>query len=276
MFKDHYLKVDGAKIRYFDERKGKVLVLVHGFGGSAVNWKKNIGPLSEKYRVIALDLPSFGKSEMPEIEWDEISYGLMVEFLKKFLNALELKRVVLVGESMGGGIVTAFALKYPKLVEKLVIVDGASFGREASLYRLLAFPLVNQIMVRLTSQKAIARKLARLVVEDPSTLDDDSFYAYINWQRKPEIQAILAKIGPRAIGFSGQQWLFVDRLKELDLPTLVIWGRNDRLVPLKHGLRAHQLIKGSKLVVFDHCGHIPNMEKPEKFNQALLKFLAGE
>jgi pimeloyl-ACP methyl ester carboxylesterase len=276
MFKDHYLNIDGAKIRYFDEGKGPVVILVHGLGGSAVNWKKNIRPLAKKFRVIALDLPSFGKSEMPKVDWDKTIYDLMVAFLKKFLRALGLKRFVLVGESMGGGVVTAFALKYPGMVEKLVIVDGASFGREVSLYRLLALPIINRIMMWLTSQEAIARRLATLVVQDTSTLDDESFYAYIHWQGKPEIQEITTRVGPRALSLAGQQWLFIDRLKELRLPTLVIWGKNDRLVPLKHGLRAHRLIKGSKLAVFDHCGHVPNMEKPEEFNKVLFKFLTGK
>ncbi len=128
-------------------------------------------------------------------------------------------------------------------------------------------------MVKLTSQEVIARRLVRLVVEDPSTLDEESFYFYINWQAKPEIQKLLSKLGPKGIGIKGQRWLFVDKLKKLYLPTLIVWGKNDHLVPLRHGQRAHQLIKNSKLVVFDRCGHIPMMEKPKKFDQELLKFL---
>ncbi|HUS51856.1 MAG TPA: alpha/beta hydrolase [Candidatus Bathyarchaeia archaeon] len=276
MFKDRYRKVNGAKIRFFDEGKGSVVVLVHGFGGSVANWKRNIGPLSKKFRVIALDMPSFGKSAMPKINWDKINYDLMSDYLKKVLNVLKIKRAAFVGSSMGGGIVLNFALRYPKMAEKMVIVGSAGFGREVFLYRLLAFPFLGRLLVWLTSREVVARRLVRLVVEDPLTLDEESFYDYINWQRKPEIQKILAKFGPKGISLRGQRWILVDKLEKLSLPTLIIWGEKDHLVPLKHGQRAHRLIKGSKLVVFDDCGHIPMMEKPEKFNQELLSFLAGD
>lgn len=275
MFKDHYLKVDGAKIRFFDEGRGAVVVLVHGFGGSAVNWKRNVGPLSEKFRVVALDLPSFGKSAMPKINWDKFNYDLMTDYLKKVLEVLKIKRAVFVGNSMGGGIVTNLALRDPKMVEKLVIVSGAGFGREVSLYRLLALPFLSRLLVWLISQEVIARRLVRLVVEDPLTLDEESFYDYINWHQKPENRKILAKVGPKGLGLRGQRWILVDKLEKLSLPTLIIWGEKDRLVPLKHGQHGHQLIKDSKLVIFDNCGHAPMMEEPEKFNQELLSFLAG-
>lgn len=273
MFKEKYIRVNNTKIRYFDEGKGKAVILVHGLGGASVNWFRNIKPLSQKYRVIVPDLPSFGKSEIPEVDPDIVNYDFLTEFLKDFLESLKIKKVSVVGNSMGGAITINFALKYYNITEKLIIVDGAGLGKKVSLYWIGGCPVLNRIFFKIVSKEFIARRFFKSVVHDPKTLNEASLYAFLDWIKKPEVQDILAKVGPRGVGLGGQQWLFVDNLEKLSLPALIIWGKNDRLIPLEHGLKAHELIKDSKLVVFDECGHMPHIEKPREFNKVLMEFL---
>lgn len=274
MFKERYLKVKGLKVRYFDEGEGPIVLLIHGLGGSAVNWFKNIGPLSQKYRVIAVDLPSFGKSEIPKRPPENISYDYFSQFLKDFLSKLKIKRVTLVGNSMGGGTAISFTFKFSKMVDKLVIVAGAGLGREISLYKLLICPFSVRTLSRVLSCKTLSNRLAKLVVYDLETLDEASVSAYVDWLKNANVQDVLAKMGPRAVDLGGQKRLFVESLPKISRPTLIIWGRNDRVLPFKQGLRAHELIKKSKLVIFNHCGHVPQLERPKEFNKVLLKFLA--
>lgn len=274
MFEERYLKVQGVDIRYFDQGGGPVVLLIHGLGGAAVNWFRNIGPLSQSYRVIALDLPSFGQSEMPEVSPDEASYGYFTSFLKDFLGKLGVKKTVLVGSSMGGGIAIDFTLRFPQRVEKLVIVSGSGLGREVSLYKILFQSAVHEGMARILGNKNLTKQLARLVVYDPKVVDEESMMAYINWRKNPKVKKIIVSLGSKAVGLRGQKWLFVDRLKEIACPTLIVWGRNDQILPFKQGLKAHELIKGSKLVAFNRCGHIPHLERPGEFNRTLLEFLA--
>lgn len=275
MFEEKYLKVQGIKIRYFDQGKGPAVLLIHGLGGAAVNWFENIDSLSQKYRVVVPDLPSFGKSEVPKVSSGEIGYDYFTSFLKNFLEKLRIKKIIPVGGSMGGGIAVNFALKFPQRVEKLVIVSGSGLGQEISLYKMLRQPLVQRVLAQVLSNKAVMRQVARLVLYNPCSLDEASVVAYINWLKNPEVQKLITQLGSRAVDSTGQKWLFIDRLSEIYCPTLVIWGRNDRVLPLKQGLRAHESIRGSKLVVFNQCGHVPFLEKPGEFNQALLEFLAG-
>ena len=275
-FPEHFLEVQGTKVRYFDLGQGPALVLIHGLGGAAINWFRNVDALSRKCRVIALDLPSFGKSETPEVSADEISYDYFTSFLKDFLDQLKVRKTILVGNSMGGGIGVDFTLKFPQKVERLVVVDGSGLGQEISSYKMLRQPLLQKILFQIAANQKIMRQAAKLAVCDPGTVDEATIAAYVNWLKNPKVRKIIDKLGTRAVDDRGQRWLFVDRLKEIDCPTLIIWGRNDRVIPLKQALKAHRLIRKSKLAVFNHCGHLPHLEKPSQFNRTLLEFLEDD
>lgn len=273
LFEEKYIRVNGIRIRYFDEGKGKTLVLLHGLGGSATNWFKNIKELSQNHRVIVPDLPSFGKSEIPAVDPDDVNYDFFAHFLKEFLKLLGIKKASIIGNSMGGGISVNFALKFPKNTEKLIIACGTGLGKEIGLLFFRKHPIVSRIFFYALSKEFVLRSLLRLVVYDPKTLDEINIRGYADWLKKPEIRKKIRIIAQRALGTEGQEWLFLDNLEKISVPTLIIWGNNDQILPSKHGMKAHELIKNSKLVIFDKCGHVPQIEKPKEFNRVLVEFL---
>jgi pimeloyl-ACP methyl ester carboxylesterase len=253
--------VYGAKIHYLEAGSGPVIVLLHGLGGDATNWTFNIAALSQKYRVIALDQIGFGKSDKPLINY---RIGTFVDFLDAFLKELKIERASLVGNSLGGWIAAAYTLAHPEKVERLVLVDAAGF----------AFPKDfdnNQLLKLNPSTREGMKELISHVFYNKLIFLSDSFIdssmaARINAGDGYTIRSVTESIIRRED--------FLDnRLNAIKQPTLVIWGREDGLLPVTDGQRFQKEIANSQLIVFDQCGHVPQVEKAADFNAALLKFL---
>jgi len=237
------------------------VILLHGLGGSTQAWQFNIGPLAEKFHVVVPDQIGFGKSDKPLVNYRIRTY---VDFLDQFCKQLKIERATLVGNSMGGWIAAMFTATFPDRVEKLVLVDAAGYAppKDLDMRTLFALnPTTRQGMKLLTSkvffnkafqtdaviEQAIA---ARLAAGDGYT-----------------INSITDSI------IRGEDFLD-DIVKTIKRPTLIIWGRQDGLVSLAEGEHFNKDIAGSKMIVIDDCGHLPNVEKPGEFNAAVLKFLA--
>ncbi len=249
--------VFGESIHYFEAGQGPTVILLHGLGANAGIWVANIGPLSAHYHVIAPDQIGFGHSDKPLIDYKIATF---VDFLYGFMQAQKITKATLVGNSLGGWIAVEFAIQHPEMVEKLVLVDagGLSFAatppainlNPASLddtKKVLGIVFYNQAFV---TDMAVAAVFAR-------HLKDNDGYT---------IQRIMNGI------FTTDQ-SEDKKLSSVHAATLVVWGANDALLPLSMGERFHAGISGSKLVAIKECGHIPQLEKPEEFNRAVLEFL---
>jgi 2-hydroxy-6-oxonona-2,4-dienedioate hydrolase len=253
--------VFGQKIHYVEAGSGPTVILLHGLGGSSQAWQFNIGPLAEKFHVVVPDQIGFGKSDKPFVNYRIRTY---VDFLDEFCRELKIERATLVGNSMGGWIAVMFAATFPERVDKLVLVDAAGYAppkdfdmrtlyalnptTKAGMKTLAAKVFYNQIFhTDIAIRQAMA---ARLAAGDGYTINSIS-------------ESILR----------GEDFLD-DVVKTIKRPTLIVWGRQDGLVPLTEGERFNKDIAGSKLIVIDQCGHVPNVEKPGEFNAAVLKFLA--
>jgi 2-hydroxy-6-oxonona-2,4-dienedioate hydrolase len=247
--------VYGQNIRYIEAGQGPTVILLHGLGSVKEIWSANIGALSAKYRVYAPDQIGFGHSDKPLLDYKIATF---VDFLHAFMQSQNLSKATLVGNSLGGWIALDFAARHPEMVDKLVLVDSAG----------------------LPWGKAIAVDLNPASLEDMRTLLDSIFYdkkmvseefvlqAFTNHVRNNDgftIQRTLA-------GFAQNQ--FEDaKLASIHSATLVVWGRQDELISVSSGEKLRDGIPGAKLVVFEHCGHVPQLEKPAEFNQALVDFL---
>jgi pimeloyl-ACP methyl ester carboxylesterase len=249
--------VFGQSIHYYESGQGPTVILLHGLGANAGIWVANIGPLSEHYHVIAPDQIGFGHSDKPLIDYKIATF---VDFLYGFMQAQKITKATLVGNSLGGWIAVDFAIQHPEMVEKLVLVDagGLSFDsapptislNPASLddtKKVLGIVFYNQAMV---TDLAVAAVFAR-------HLKDNDGYT---------IQRIMN-------GIVTTDQREDKKLPSVHVPTLVVWGTNDALLPLSMGERFHAGISGSKLVAIKECGHIPQLEKPEEFNRAVLDFV---
>jgi pimeloyl-ACP methyl ester carboxylesterase len=253
--------VFGQKIHYVEAGSGPNVILLHGLGGSTQAWQFNIGPLAEKYHVFVPDQIGFGKSDKPLVMYRIRTY---VDFLDQFCKQLKIERATLIGNSMGGWIAAAFTAAFPDRVDKLVLVDAAGYGppKELDMRTLFALnPTTREGMKVLTAKvfynKAFQTDAAIDMAIAARLAAGDGF----------TIKSITESI------IRGEDFLD-DTVKTIKRPTLIVWGREDGLTPVADAERFHKDIAGSKLVVFDQCGHVPNLEKPGEFNAAVIKFLS--
>jgi pimeloyl-ACP methyl ester carboxylesterase len=254
--------VFGQKIKYVDVGSGPVVVLLHGLGGNSSNWAFNILALSAKYRVIAPDQIGFGRSDKPLINY---RVGTYADFLDKLLDGLNVERATLVGNSMGGWIAALYAIKYPKRVERLVLVDAAGFAPPKDL-DLSTLSGLNP------STREQARYLAGLVFFNPlfktDAAVDATLAARISAGDGYTIQSLVESIYRNEDMLDG-------KLSAVKQPVLIIWGRDDGLTPLaREGEKFKRELPSAQFVVFDQCGHVPQVERAAEFNAAMLKFLS--
>jgi triacylglycerol lipase len=255
--------VYGAKIHYLEAGSGPAVILLHGLGGSSSNWASTIGPLSQKYRVIVPDQIGFGRSDKPFINY---RVGTLVDFLNGLYKELGIERASLVGNSLGGFTAAAFALAYPQKVDRLVLVDAAGFAmpKETDPRTLNA--------LNPSTREGVKQILSLIFYNKAMFANDavvDTFYAQkIATGDGYTIQRFIDSIVHGEDVLDG-------KLGALKHPTLIIWGREDALTPLAMGERFKKEISNSELLIIEKCGHVPQMEKANEFNAALMKFLGG-
>lgn len=271
---DRYLQVGKVRARYWAAgERGATVVLLHGIGASVELWQCTLPALGERYRVLAVDLPGFGRSDKPEASY---TLAYLAAFVRDFLDVLGVSRATLVGHSLGGGVALRFALDFPARLERLVLAAPAALGRGGSpVLRLMSLPGVGEFLGR-PSREGTAR-LFKLATLDPDAVTDARIDAAYQLARLPGTQrGFLGALRALANFFGQRREIFgpiVAGLKRIAAPTLVLWGRQDRVVPAAHAEVA-RAIPGARIEVWNRCGHLPMIERPEQFNSLLLDFLA--
>ena len=259
---DATVAVYGVKIHYIEAGSGPVVVLLHGLGGDATNWNFNIVPLAQKFRVIVPDQIGFGKSDKPIINYRIATY---VDFLDAFLKELKVNRASLVGNSLGGWIAAAYTLAHPERVERLVLVDAAGFAFPKD------FDTEQLIKLNPSTREGMKELVSHIFYNKQIFLSEGfisaSMAARINAGDGYTIRSLTESIIRR-------EDVLDNRLTAIKHPTLIVWGREDGLLPLSDGQRFQKEIPGAHLLVLDQCGHVPQVEKAAEFNAAVMKFLA--
>lgn len=247
--------VYGQNIRFIEAGQGPAVILLHGLGSVKEIWSANIGALSAKYHVYAPDQIGFGHSDKPLLDYKIVTF---VDFLHAFMQSQNLSKATLVGNSLGGWIAIDFAARHPEMVDKLVLVDSAGLPWEKA-------PAVDLNPSSLADMRAL---LDSIFYDKKMASEEFVLQAFTNHVRNNDgytIQRTLA-------GFAQNQ--FEDaKLSSIHAPTLVVWGREDELIPASRGEKLRDGIPGAKFVVFEQCGHVPQLEKPADFNRALFDFL---
>jgi 2-hydroxy-6-oxonona-2,4-dienedioate hydrolase len=260
-----FVTVFGAKIYYLDRGTGPTVVLIHGLGDEADIWDQSIGPLSKNHRVVALDLIGFGHSDKPLLDYRPDTF---VDFLVGFLDALHIDRASFVGNSLGGMVAAELAIRNPTRADRLVLVDAAGYSSLAD---------------SLNGRMATALRLSTR--DDYRVLTPFTFYSKKFYPSEADLDAAIAERVKRGDGYTIRTTIeslmrrdgaLDGRLGAITSPTLIVWGRGDRLIPLSFGERFKRDIKGSRLQVIEKCGHIPQVECPADLNAALLQFLPGK
>ena len=259
---DKTIAVFGQSIHYFDLGSRPVVVLLHGLGSRKEDWLPMLEPLSQKYRLLVPDQIGFGKSEKPLLDYSVQTY---VDFLNEFLRQLKVEKASMVGESLGGWIAGLYVAElgggaHLIAVEKLVLVDAAGLQQDKPPSNLNP------------SSLAAMRGLMEAVFYDTSWLTEDAL-------RKIFTDKLAAHDGYTVRSLLGNPALSAERLDDklgnIKIATLVVWGKQDKLLPMASGERYAAGIVGAKLVSFDKCGHVPPIEKTEEFVAAVTGFLGG-
>jgi 2-hydroxy-6-oxonona-2,4-dienedioate hydrolase len=255
---DKFVTVYGAKIHYIEAGRGAPLILIHGLADDVAVWDAVIPPLAARFRVIALDQIGFGRSDKPLLNYRVRTF---VDFLDAFVTELKIDRASLVGSSLGGWVAADFALKHPERVERLVLSDSPGFAavpKSIDSRALSALRLASRDDIRFLG---------------PLTFHDKRFYENVDLAFKQRVAAgdsyTVRQILDSMI--RGEDTLD-NRLAAIKQPTLVVWGREDKLIPLSFGERFRREIKASRLCVIDNCGHMPQVECPREFATAMLRF----
>ncbi len=265
----------GHSMLYVEAGRGPVLLLIHGMGGTYANWEPVIEPLARHHTVIAPDLPGHGGSAPGTGDY---SLGGLAVGLRDLLIALGHERATLVGHSLGGGIAMQVAYQFPELAERLVLVSSGGLGPEVSaLLRVAALPgtdLVIAATARTASRAGaiLGRGLAAVGLRPTADVAEVArgYASLADSDRRAAFLATLRSV----VGANGQRIDACDRLYlTAGTPVLIIWGARDPIIPVRHGVRAHEAIPGSTLEIFDRVGHLPQLEAPARFVTVLERFI---
>jgi 2-hydroxy-6-oxonona-2,4-dienedioate hydrolase len=256
-----HVEVYGQKIAYVDEGTGPAVILLHGLGANHGIWRATIPALAATYHVYALDQLGSGASDKPLIDY---RVGVLSDFLEEFMNRLAIPRASLVGNSLGGWVAAEFAIQHPERVEKVILLDNAGYFVDRPTRASLAF--LNP------STLSGVRAMLEKTVADKQRLSDALVRRfYTDKMKSGDSYTIDRFIDSMARG----EDVLTDRLGSIAEPTLVIWGRDDPLIPLSVGETIASKIPNARKVILDHCGHIPPLECSSNLNVELTKFLAA-
>ena len=250
------------------------MVLVHGLGSCLAVWGKNIHPLAETHTVYALDLPGHGKSDKPKsFGYDAVSGA---HSLNRFMDTLGISSATLMGNSAGGLMTATSALTYPQRLDKLVLVDTAGLGRQMAWFlRLASIPLVGELL-HITGVRSTDGRIKSLFYE-PRPANDNLVNEVMESRNTTEVKTVVLKglrSGATLWGLR-KSMMVLQELKNLPMPLLIIWGQEDRIMPVSHAYQAQEVLPNGTVHVIPRCGHWPQMERPDLFNPLVLSFLEG-
>jgi pimeloyl-ACP methyl ester carboxylesterase len=271
----HELQLHGHRVSYRRAGSGPALLLLHGITDSSATWEGVAPSLAEHFTLIAPDLLGHGDSATPRGDY---SLGAHASGARDVLTALGIERVTVVGHSLGGGIAMQFAYQFPERCERLVLVSSGGLGREVHLLlRAAALPGADYVLPALTSNRLIGvgrgvgglLKRLRLTPGHDLQILANGFASLDNaGSRQAFLHTVRAVIEP-----GGQRVSAQDRLNLAGLlPSLIVWGERDSIIPVEHGEAAHEAMPGSRFEVFPDAGHMPHNADPQRFAELLIDF----
>ena len=272
----HTAMLNGHELWYLDSGDGPAILFIHGLTGSHRNWEHLVGKLDIDHRVLAPDLFGHGASEKLMSDY---SLGAHAAILRDLLDRLDIDQVTLVGHSFGGGIAMQFYYLFPVRVVRLVLVACGGLGRSVSpLLRAATVPGAGLVLPLIASGWVRARVEAagRMLTSRGWRASSDATEIWRGFASLADADSRRAFLATTrgVIDPGGQTVSAHDHLPMgIDVPTLVVWGTRDRMIPAWHATTAHQVIEDSRVVLFEGAGHFPHLDQPERFAQLLADFI---
>ena len=270
-----HVTIHGHSVGYRRAGAGEPILLIHGLAGSSRTWDDVIPELAERYDVIAPDLLGHGESAKPIGDY---SLGAFASGLRDFLSVLGVASVTIVGHSFGGGVAMQLAYQHPHVVDRLVLVGSGGLGREVSwLLRLLTLPGAEYVMPVAFPKPivdwatGVGRQLGRRNIRNPRISEMWRAYSSLAGaeNRHAFVRTMRSVIDP-----GGQVVNANDRLYlAAHIPTLIVWGDSDGIIPVEHAHAAHETIESSRLEILEGVGHFPHVEASKVFCDVLVDFM---
>ena len=266
----------GREVAYVVGGEGPTVLLIHGIGGDWRTWEPVLDGLARQHRVVAVDLPGHGGSAKGAGDY---SLGSLASAFRDLGGALGIERATVVGHSLGGGVAMQFAYQFPERCERLVLVSSGGLGRDVGLALRLATLPGSELFLSLTAPAArslinLAARAGRALRLRPAY--DAAFYARtFATLADPETRAAFLGTLRGVVGTAGQLVDARDRLYlAAHMPTLIVWGERDGVLPMDHAHAAHEAMPGSRLEIFEDGGHLPQFDDPHRFIDVVNDFVA--
>ncbi len=277
-FSIQYRTIHGYRRAYVKAGQGPAILLIHGIGDSSDTWRPVVEQLAEDHTVIAPDLLGHGRSEKPRADYSIAAYA---NGMRDLLSVLDIDRVTVVGHSLGGGVAAQFAYQFPERCERLVLVGSGGVGRTVSpLLRLAAVPGVEFLMplfgwqpIRFASRVTFA---TLRFLDTALGRDAEEVLAVFDALPNTLARTAILRTLRSGVDWRGQVITMLDRAYLAEgMPTKIIWGRRDAIIPLGHGKLVNASMPGSDLEIFDEAGHFPHHTDPERFVTIVRDFVAS-
>lgn len=254
--------------------KGDPVLLIHGFGASSYSWRHIVEPLAQKYRVITIDLKGFGESPKPR----DNAYSVydQARLVRNFVLENNLKNLHIIGHSYGGGVALAASIylssSHPNLQRSLVLIDSIAYPQELpGFVRMLATPVLGPLVIHAIPNSVQVKSLLKKVYFNDAAIPQGTIDHYADNLAKPNAKYATLTTVRQMLPADLQQ--FSENYPSLLLPALIIWSRDDEIVPLAIGERLHENLPNSKLIIFNDVGHAVQEEAPSRLLPYLQQFL---
>jgi pimeloyl-ACP methyl ester carboxylesterase len=272
-----HVSIHGHRVAFRTGGEGPVVLLIHGMAGSSATWQHVLPALAQRFTVVAPDLLGHGESGKPRR--GEYALGAHANVLRDLLYFLGHERASLVGQSLGGGVAMQLAYQFPERCERLVLVSSGGLGQEVNLVlRALTFPGAEYVFPLVCTPRlrdagnAVASWFGSIGLRVAPAVEE-MWRSYASLAEADTRRAFFRTLHA-VIDLSGQAVTAADRLYLAEqVPTLIMWGARDPIIPVDHATAAHEVMPGSRLVIFDDVGHFPHCEAPDRFVDVLVDFI---
>lgn len=270
----HFLQWEGAEVHYTESGNdtNMTVLMIHGFGGSHRDFHALDSLMSHRYRVIRVDMPGFGLSDYPFAYGGKTFRDAYSEYFRFLLDTLRIDSFHVMGNSLGGLMSLELATQYPDRVRSLVLFNSAGYDMEEVMRSANAFVLRNplvKVMVRKgMSAFMTARGMRRVVYSDTLITQEKVRRVNSMWNREGNMRHLVEMA-------NANESPDEEMIRSISCPTLIVWGRQDRIIDVKYAPLFHRDILGSRLIIYEECGHVPMTERPEEVHRDVEGFLGG-
>lgn len=266
-----FIDWNGCQLHYTESGKGFPILMIHGFGGSHCDFMLLDSLLNDKYRVIRIDMPGFGLSDFPKSTTKEQDYiKIYDDYFSFIIDTLHLDSMYVMGNSLGGMMSWNLTLHHPGNVKKLVLFNSAGYDMKEAVQATNA-EMFKKKYVQLFMERGIpvyltSRGMSRIFYDKSRMTDEMMTRVNDLWNREGNLKHIMNMV-------ASEKYLNTDVIKNISCPTLVIWGKQDEILPVKYADNFRQDIKNSRLIIYDKCGHVPMVENALQVQHDVLEFL---